>query len=150
MTVQKEYTKPLIIGYDEMVGFKTLQVPPLYDTKGGDLCKVSEMEYYLHFTYDPKGYNPELVQQFVEEMEGRAPFDVTIQLPDEIEWVYPDWIWWVPKKENEKFYRYLGIGHERSVPVPPIVIPKCHIDSINQDTGEVEISSSWFNKPSDV
>ena len=47
-------------------------------------------------------------------------------------WVYPEWVWWTPKPENEQYYRFLGIGFE-----------KVEFQSLNTNVIIKEVRGRW-------
>lgn len=146
MNVNKKFlSESIIIGHGQMRNVSCIAFPTIQDIDEDGHSRVRETECSINFTYRNQ-YNEELLEKLIQDMRNQEPFEIVIHMPDQVEWVYPNWVYWKPKPENEVYYRFLNIGYEKVTPIPPSVIPMCSIKSVNKDTGEVEIASSWFKR----
>ncbi len=63
---------------------------------------------------------------------------VVLEVPTKTVWKYPEWVWWTPKQENEKYYRFLKIGKEEYIQ-EKIVMENCVVKVINMQEGFADV-----------
>jgi hypothetical protein len=67
----------------------------------------------LTFTIKYSEIGHELFEQMKQQAAAQETTQISFTIPEK-RWVYPIWVWWKPKPENERYYRFLNIGWEET------------------------------------